>query len=47
MHSRHIAPFLAEALADTPVVVLCTGREIIPYGDELYAVPMSVWWSAR
>lgn len=28
-------------------IVLYTGRELIPFGDELYAVPMSVWWSAR
>jgi uncharacterized protein len=25
-------------------VVLYAGREVVPFGDKLWAVPLSVWW---
>jgi hypothetical protein len=25
-------------------VVLCAGREVVPFGEKLWAVPLSVWW---
>ena len=27
-------------------IVLYTGREVVPFGDKLWAVPLSVWWAA-
>jgi len=26
-------------------IVLYTGREVVPFGDRLWAVPVSVWWA--
>lgn len=28
-------------------IVLYAGREIVPFGDRLWAVPLSMWWAAR
>lgn len=28
-------------------IVLYTGREIVPFGEKLFAVPMSMWWARR
>lgn len=27
-------------------IVLYAGREVVPFGDKLWAVPLSVWWAA-
>ena len=27
-------------------IVLYSGREVVPFGDKLWAVPLSVWWAA-
>lgn len=27
-------------------IVLYAGREVVPYGDNLWAVPLSVWWAS-
>ena len=26
-------------------IVLYSGREVVPFGDKLWAVPLSLWWS--
>jgi len=26
-------------------IVLYSGREVVPFGDDLYAVPLSMWWA--
>lgn len=26
-------------------IVLCAGREVVPFGEKLWAVPLSVWWA--
>ena len=26
-------------------IVLYTGREVVPFGEKLWAVPLSVWWA--
>ena len=28
-------------------VVLYAGREVVPFGDKLWAVPLSVWWGVE
>jgi predicted AAA+ superfamily ATPase len=28
-------------------VVLYSGREIVPFGADLFAVPLSMWWSLQ
>lgn len=28
-------------------IVLYAGREVVPFGENLWAVPLSVWWAAR
>ena len=28
-------------------IVLYTGREIVPFGKDLWAIPLSVWWARR
>jgi predicted AAA+ superfamily ATPase len=28
-------------------IVLYAGREVVPFGDNLWAVPLSVWWAAH
>jgi hypothetical protein len=25
--------------------VLYAGREVVPFGENLWAVPLSIWWS--
>jgi hypothetical protein len=27
-------------------IVLYAGREVVPFGDKLWAVPLSVWWAS-
>lgn len=28
-------------------IVLYAGREVVPFGDRLWAVPLSIWWAAQ
>ena len=28
-------------------IVLYTGREVVPFGEKLWAVPLSIWWAAE
>ena len=28
-------------------IVLYTGREIVPFGKDLWAMPLSVWWGTQ
>jgi uncharacterized protein len=28
-------------------VVLYAGREVVPFGDKLWAVPLGVWWGQK
>ena len=28
-------------------IVLYTGREVVPFGEKLWAVPLSVWWAGK
>ena len=46
MYPRHMLPILLETLQDTPRfqrgIVLYAGREVVSFGSELWAVPLSV-----
>ena len=41
---RHLAE--TESAIFQHGIVLYTGREVVPFGDKLWAVPLSVWWGA-
>ena len=41
---RHLAE--TESAIFLHGIVLCAGREVVPFGDKLWAVPLSVWWGA-